>query len=325
MSIATKIQTIKGIKEDIRQAIDSKNVACPVGTPFGQYASKIGEISGQGGGLQLDSDGHYSGRIYVPNIVTKIGDSMFASCENLTGVEMHDGVTQIGKNAFRGCTSLESVNLSNALTKIGDSSFYMCTSLEGIGFPDSLQTIYDAAFYGCESLQSIYIPRQAQISGRSIFAGCIGLESMEVDEDNPYVDSRDNCNAIIDTSTNTLLSGCKNTIIPRSVTTIGNGAFQGISTLTSITIPEGVAEIRMDAFILTGLTSITLPGTIASIDQSSFAGLGLELTCLATTPPIYHADIMSDFSHVYVPPESFYAYRSAQGWSVYASVIEPII
>ena len=324
MSIATKIQTIKGIKEDIRQAIESKNVACPVGTPFGQYASKIGEISEQGGVLQLDSDGHYSGEIYVPNIVTKIGDSMFASCENLTMVEMHNGVTQIGQNAFRGCTSLVKVELFNGLTIIGDSSFYMCTSLESITLPDSLQAIYGAAFYGCESLAGIYIPRQAQISGPSTFARCIGLEDIVVDEDNPYVDSRDNCNAIIQTDANTLLSGCKNTIIPDSVTVIGEGAFQGISTLTSITIPSGVAVILPNAFIQTGLTSITLPDTIEIIDQSSFASLGLELTCLATTPPRYHADIMSDFSHVYVPSDSVDAYKSAPGWSVYASVIESI-
>ena len=103
------------------------------------------------------------------------------------------------------------------------------------------------------------------------FSGCTGLTSVVVDGNNTKYDSRENCNAIIETETNTLIAGCKNTIIPNSVTSIGDNAFYKCTGLTSITIPNSVTSIGSSAFYgCTGLTSITIPNSVTSIGSGAF-------------------------------------------------------
>ena len=100
---------------------------------------------------------------------------------------------------------------------------------------------------------------------------CSGLTSIVVEEGNPVYDSRNNCNAIIETATNTLLSGCKTTIIPNSVTSIGDYAFTGCSGLTSVTIPNSVTSIGDGAFeACIDLTSVTIPNSVTSIGDEAF-------------------------------------------------------
>lgn len=105
----------------------------------------------------------------------------------------------------------------------------------------------------------------------SAFSGCTGLTSISVESENPKYDSRDNCNGIIETETNTLIFACHNTIIPNSVTTIGERAFSGCSGLTSIEIPNSVTTISEGAFQeCTDLTSITIPASVTSIGVVAF-------------------------------------------------------
>ena len=107
--------------------------------------------------------------------------------------------------------------------------------------------------------------------GEYAFSGCSGLTSLNVETGNTKYDSRDNCNAINETATNTLISGTKNTIIPNSVTSIGRYAFSGCSGLTSITIPNSVTSIGNSAFYnCSGLTSITIPNSVTSIGGGAF-------------------------------------------------------
>ena len=135
------------------------------------------------------------------------------------------------------------------------------------------EVIGDGAFTGCESLTSITIPSSVTSIGSNAFTGCSGLESIRVESGNTVYDSRNNCNAIIETATNTLLYGCQNTIIPSSVTSIGNNAFRECSGLTSITIPSSVTTIGNNAFRdCSGLTSINIPNSVTSIGGYAFTG-----------------------------------------------------
>ena len=96
---------------------------------------------------------------------------------------------------------------------------------------------------------------------------------MKVDANNSKYDSRENCNAIIETSSNTLISGCQTTVIPNSVTSIGNYAFYNCSSLTSVTIPNSVTSIGSYAFKgCSGLTSVTIPNSVTYIWDSAFSG-----------------------------------------------------
>ena len=106
-----------------------------------------------------------------------------------------------------------------------------------------------------------------------VFSGCNNLTSISVDKNNPMYDSRDNCNAIIETKTNTLIAGCKNTVIPNSVISIGDYAFWGCDNLASITIPNSVTSIGNSAFCYCdNLASITIPNSVTSIGASAFFG-----------------------------------------------------
>ena len=166
----------------------------------------------------------------------------------LVHVVLAYSVIEIGIWAFRGCTGLTSVTIPNSVTEIGDSAFRDCSGLTSVTIPNSVTSIGAWAFRGCTGLTSITIPNSVTKIGNEAFSDCSGLTSIIVKNGNSKYDSRNNCNAIIETSTNRLIAGCKNTIIPNSVTWIGDDAFRGCTGLTSVTITNAVTEIGDGAF-----------------------------------------------------------------------------
>ena len=152
--------------------------------------------------------------------------------------------------------------------------FEYCSSLKSIEIPNSVTSIGDGAFTGCSSLTSIVIPNSVTSIGSLTFEYCPSLTSIVVASDNPVYDSRDNCNAIIEKSSNTLIVGCQNTVIPNSVTSIGFVAFCGCCfDLTNIEIPNSVTTIGQGAFgDCSGLTSIEIPNSVTSIESNAFSG-----------------------------------------------------
>ena len=203
--------------------------------------------------------------------ISIIEDRTFYGCSGLTSVTIPSSVTNIGTSAFEGCTGLETVTDNSSISIIEDRTFYGCSGLTSINIPSNVTSIGKLAFCYCSGLTSINIPSNVTSIGQSAFGGCTGLTSIKVQEGNTKYDSRNNCNAIIETASNTLIRGCKNTVIPNSVTSIREGAFQYCSGLTSITIPNSVKSIGRSAFSgCSGLTSITIPNSVTSIGEWAF-------------------------------------------------------
>lgn len=211
--------------------------------------------------------------VTIPGSVTYIGYAAFSSCNSLTTATIKDGVTYISRTAFQCCKELTSVIIPNSLTSIDDFAFDNCSCLTSISIPNSVTSIKRGAFSFCSGLTSITIPSSVITIGEYAFQGCSGLSSISVDSDNPQFDSRNNCNALIRKSNNSLIAGCKNTIIPNSVSSIVDRAFMGRKGLTSIIIPNSVTYIGEYAFSLcSDLISITIPNSVTSIDREAFSG-----------------------------------------------------
>lgn len=201
--------------------------------------------------------------IVIPQSVGSIGQSAFYNCSALTAVNIPNSVTFIGNGAFQGCSALISVTLSNSVTILNKSLFRDCTSLKAIDIPNGVTSIGAETFYNCRELYSLTIGSGVSYIGSSAFSGCTSLENITIKEGNPTFDSRDNCNAIIETATNKLIYGCNGSTIPNGITCIGNYAFSSCNGLTSIFIPESVISISDNSFDkCIGLASI-------AVDQSN--------------------------------------------------------
>ena len=269
----------------------------------------------------------------------------------ITDLIIPNSVTRISSRAFEGCSGLTSVTIPNSVTSIEIQAFQACTGLTSVTIPNSVTSILNYAFDGCSGLISVTIPNSVTRIYKSAFADCANLTSIMVDAGNTKYDSRNDCNAIIETATNTLIAGCKNTTIPNSVTSIGESAFEGHSGMTSITIPNSVTSIGDHAFSgCSGLTSITIPNSVTTIGESAFhncsgltsifIGNGVtsigyaafrycsdltDVYCLAEIVPNTNLDAFSNSpiasATLHVPASALDAYKATEPWSKFGTIV----
>ena len=287
----------------------------------------------------------------IPNSVTSIGTYAFNNCRSLTSISLPDSVSSIGTYAFYGCIRLTDITIPNSVTSIEESTFAYCHGLTSISFPSSVAAIKNSAFRE-SGLTSIMIPKSITSIGKYAFSSCRGLKSITVESGNTTYDSRDNCNAIIETASNTLIAGCNYTIIPNSVTAIGDGAFQRMS-LTDITIPNSVTSIGAYVFCecyglksiiipnsvtiigrgafqnCEDLSSISIPRSVVSIGDNAFRRAGFKIVdayCYVKDPSqiemgscVFYNDGSQNYSQctLYVPVGSVEAYETDMRWSNY--------
>ena len=210
--------------------------------------------------------------ILLSNSTEIIRECAFEGCANLKSVSIPNSLTSIENRAFYGCKKLVSAPIPNGVMTIGDRAFYGCKSLTTIEIPDGVATIGEWAFYGCDGFSSLFIPNSVTSIGVAAFSGCNGIMSIKVSDGNMVYDSRNNCNAIIETESNTMLIGCNNSLIPNSIQFIGGSAFYGCNELKTIEIPNTVTKIGGNAFTGSGLVSIDIPNSVKDILSGVFSG-----------------------------------------------------
>ena len=300
--------------------------------------------------------------VTIPNSVTSIDSYAFLYCNGLETIIIGSGVTNIGTDAFAGCSILTSISVEesnstfdsrdncnaiiqtetnilvlgcknttipNSVTSIGEDAFYG-SDLESITIPNSVTTIANGAFSNCKNLTEITIPESVTSIGiyRYVFSECVALESIIVDANNTTYDSRDNCNAIIETETNTLIAGCKGTIIPNSVENISHAAFMG-SGLRKVYIPNSVTNIANEVFYgCRSLTSVTIGSSVTEIGELAFYDCVniTEINLSTTTPPALGENVFTETIYnsatVWVPRGSGGIYMNTEFWTQFSTIRE---
>ena len=209
----------------------------------------------------------YDSRNNCNAIIESSADILVKGCTNTV---IPKGVVKIAQNAFRGCNLNYGFKIPNGVKAIDDFAFYHCRSIFSIDLPPSLLYIGESAFEGCKLFHSIKIPNNVISIGKKAFCSC-NPSYIEVGDNNTVYDSRKGCNAIIETSSNTLILGCKSSVIPVGVTTIGNDSFSGCSDLKHIDLPDGIIFIGDSAFSdCKSLKSIKIPSSVKTIGKCSF-------------------------------------------------------
>ena len=229
--------------------------------------------------------------VVIPNTVTHIGLEAFYWCTGLTSITIGDSVNQIGSSAFYHCTGLQTVTIPSSVEEIGSDAFSWCNlssltfnadsltsdlfchyhnNISNITIGNNVKVLPNGLCSGHDSLSSIFIPASVKIIGYQAFTNN-SLSSIVVSGGNMVYDSRNNCNAVIRKSDSVIVAGCRNTVIPNTVKTIGRYSLN-CKRLSTITIPNSVNKLEDHAFYkCINLYSISIPNSVSIIGEYAFS------------------------------------------------------
>ena len=191
-------------------------------------------------------------------------------------------VTTVQASAFAGVTTITEVVFPNTMTTIAASAFSGCTGLTKLELPESLTTVASRSFEGCTGVSVLFIPAKVSSIHQYAFLNCSGLTAITADETNGVYYANGNC--LIERASQTVVLGCKNSVIPAdgSVVAIGPSAFYGRTGMTALTVPSAVTQIGAGAFrYCTDLATVTLAETVSIIAANAFGD------CTAITDVYY--------------------------------------
>ena len=210
--------------------------------------------------------------IEIPSSVTSIGMSAFYHRTSLTSINIPEGVTSIGGGAFTGCTSLKSITIPSSVKTMGNGVFVNCSSLESINISEGVTSIGGGTFRGCSSLTSITLPSSVTSIGEGVFNGCNLLQIIVASDNANYSSYYGSLYNKDKTEFIRVAGGVSTVEILDTVKSIGDNAFYGCTSLTSINIPEGVTSIGDGAFSgCSSLESITIPSSVKTMGNTIFA------------------------------------------------------
>ena len=269
--------------------------------------------------------------IIIPSSVITIGAYCFYDCWDLSTLEIPNSIKHIGINAFEGTMWYN--NQPDGLVYVGNVAYKYKGEMPkdtSISIKEGTASINTFAFRDCFGLSSIEIPGSVTDISHLSFFNCTGLSSIIVNSSNLIYDSRDNCNAIIEKATGKLIVGCKNSLIPQGVTSIGEGAFYYCYGLSSIEIPNSVECIDNSAFYgYPGLTSIEIPSSVNNIGTFAFYGCQLlqSISIKTISPPYLDGELdelasqeVYDNCTLYVPRNSINAYKESKTWGKFKNI-----
>ena len=219
--------------------------------------------------------------------------------------------------------------MPEGIQTIESYEFEFASDITDIEIPDSVTSIGNGAFLGCSGLKAIKIPNSVASIAEYAFAGCDALNSIQVADDNQFYKSVDNC--LLSKDGLSLILGCNASIIPDSVTSIGNGAFYGCSGLETIEIPDSVTSIGDWAFEgCSGLKAIEIPNSVSSIGKDAFAGRNLIAITIHEKNPvkafllIQNAGFIKEHITLNVPIGTGYAYRHTPFFAKFKMIIAKV-
>jgi hypothetical protein len=260
----------------------------------------------------------------IPNTVIKIGVSAFAGCKILKKLIIPEGVKSLDVSAFEGCTSLVEIQFPKSLVEIGKSAFENCSSLEEIYLPENVSNIGESCFSGCTNLNKVYLPDGVKIIENRSFSGCSKLSMIKLPSK-------------LTTIGNSAFYGCsalKGVIIPDATSFIGHDAFNGCTTLKHVCMPTN-SKVRVGFAHFLGtrafyncnnLEDITIVESVTEILENAFDKCHKlkTINCKSSIPPKLKGQLTSltgTIEKIYVPCGSGDAYKNADFWTEYKSLI----